>query len=222
MEKSKKKLFVGLSIAVIFVVSAGIAYFTNPPKIPNDKTSELANINQQKTYNIPIDGNFSFGAENPKITIIEFADFNCPYCKNSYSTIRQIGYKYKDQVKIIFKDYPIIQESSADIALAARCAGEQGLFWGMHDKLFAYQGQFELTDLPKLATEIGADNKKFNTCVSNKKYLNEINKDLLLGQEMNLNGTPKFFVNGYLLPGGDLPIEAWDQIIQFFLANEQK
>lgn len=221
MKKPSKKLFVGLSIAAIFLVSAIIVLISNPPKLTKNETA-TPNIKQQKTYNIPIDGNFYLGTNNPQITIVEFADFNCPHCKNSYSTIRQLSIKYKDQVKIIFKDYPVISDDSVSLALAARCAGEQGLFWGMHDKLFANQGQFSLTNLPSIAGSVGADTQKFNTCFNENKYSKEIEKDLIWGQENGLSGTPKFFVNGYLLPGGDLPIEAWEKIIQFFLANSKK
>lgn len=221
MEKSNKKLFIGLSITALFIISATIVYINNQSNLPR-KNSSLSNLSEQKTYNIPIDDNFSFGSNNPQITIIEFADFNCPHCKKSYSTIRELGYKYKDVVKIVFKDYPVIQENSADLALAARCAGEQGFFWGMHDKLFTNQGNFTSSDLPDMATKIGANKEKYNNCVNNKKYLKEIEKDLILGQEIGLKGTPKFFVNGYLLPKGDIPMEDWEKIIQFILTNSKK
>lgn len=222
MEKPNKKLIVGASLAGIFILSAIVAYFTNSPKIPSN-TDSSSTLTKQKTYEIPTAGNFSFGAEKPKITIIEFADFNCSHCKNSYPTIRQLGYKYKDKVKIIFKDYPVLENSSMDLALAARCAGEQNqnLFWAMHDKFYADQGQFSLADLPDMAKEIGVNTTAFNACLKEKKYEDQINQDFFWGQQAGIQGTPTFFVNGYLLPGGSLPPEAWEKTIQFFLANNK-
>lgn len=222
MEKPSKKLAAAGALIGLFVVCGAVAYFTNPPQLPKKEVGS-SDLIKKKIYEIPISDNFSFGAENPQITIVEFADFNCSHCKNSYSTIRQLGYKYKDRVKIVFKDYPIF-ENSLDLALAARCAGEQNqnLFWSMHDKLYANQGQFSLSDLPEMAKESGVNTAIFNACLSARKYESRIEQDLIWGQEAGIEGTPTFFINGRLIPSGDLPTEAWEKMIQFFLANPGK
>ncbi|MFH1662213.1 MAG: thioredoxin domain-containing protein [Candidatus Falkowbacteria bacterium] len=161
--------------------------------------------------------NYWIGSAKPKITIVEFADFSCAYCESAFTTIREIGLNYKNDVKIIFRDYPM-QEHSLDLAMAGRCAGEQGLFWLMHDKLFANQGIYEKNDLLILASQIGADVNKFNSCITNKKYLAEIQKDFDDAQEFEITGTPTWFINGYKI-AGDIPYDIFIQIIDELIKN---
>ena len=176
----------------------------------------LAEIDKYKTAkeNPAVSGtnNYWLGSAKPKITIVEFADFSCPNCKNSFSNIREISLKYRNDVKIIFRDYPIY-ENSINLALAGRCAGEQGLFWLMHDKLFAKQGNFSLEELPNFANQIGADVNKFNNCLKDEKYLNDIKKDYSDGELLEISGTPTWFINGYKIEG-DIPHDLFIQIVE--------
>ena len=171
------------------------------------------NSEQQKT----IEGLNSYwtGSTKPKITIVEFSDFSCPLSKNSFSKIREIGLKYKDNVKIIFRDYPLF-ENSIDLAMSARCAGEQGLFWLMHDKLFANQGVSTAEEIYELAKQIGADENRFKECISSKKYEIAIQKDFSDGQSLEITGTPVWFINGNKIEG-DIPYDTFIQIIEQFL-----
>ena len=155
------------------------------------------------------------GAANPKLTIVEFADFECPYCENAYPIIREISLKYKDSVKIIYRDYPNHQDSTIE-AMAARCAGEQGLFWPMHDKLFQNQGLSSTSDLTQLAYEIGADTTRFSTCLNSSKYLTQIQKDYTDAESLNLTGTPAWFFNGYKIEG-DIPENTFMKIVDGFV-----
>ncbi len=168
-----------------------------------------------KITKINTDGNYWFGSAKPEITIVEFADFACPYCKNSYSNIREISVNYKNKVKFVFKDYPLY-EQSFDLAMAGRCAGEQGLFWIMYDKLFQNQGAKETTELIELANQIGADVNKFDDCLSQKKYSTQIQKDFSEGEKLGLTGTPIWFINGYKIEG-DIPHDIFIQIIEELL-----
>ena len=161
------------------------------------------------------ENNYWTGAANPKITIVEFADFSCGYCKNSFTKIREISLKYKKDVKIIFRDYPAY-EHSLDLAMAARCAGEQGLFWLMHDKLFQNQGISEQEQLSALANQIGADVSRFNNCFANKKYLPNIQKDFADAEKLEITGTPTWFINGQKI-AGDIPYELFMEIVEEFI-----
>lgn len=157
--------------------------------------------------------NYWIGSAQPKVTIVEFGDFACPSCRNSFPKIREIGLKYGKDVKIVFRDYPIITEKSADLAMAARCAGEQGLFWLMFDKLYINQGISEKADLVKLARTIGADTVKFSFCLEQQKYLDNINIDIADAESLALNGTPTWFINGNKIEG-DIPYDLFIQIIE--------
>ena len=159
------------------------------------------------------DKNYWIGAAKPKITIVEFADFACPHCAKSFSKIREISVKYKNSVKIIFRDFPINAEYSAKLALAARCAGEQGLFWPAHDKLFLNQGIATDEEIKNSIKQIGLDNQRFEDCYSKQKYLAEIQADLLAGDQLGITGTPTWFINGHKI-AGDIPYELFIKIIE--------
>jgi len=203
-----------LSLFLVLLVALSF-YFVNLVKQEKAKIN-ASNVNLTgNTVEINTDNNYWLGSANPEITIIEFVDFACPYCKNSYSNIREISVKYKNKVKIIFKDYPLYDQS-VNLAMAARCAGEQGLFWVMHDKLFQNQGITEIEDLIEMANQIGADIDKFSSCLSTKKHLIPIQKDFSEGQTLDLTGTPIWFINGYKVEG-DIPHDIFIQIIEGLL-----
>lgn len=205
-------LFLGFVFAfsfyVIKILKSGLPPATQPVK--SSSTIDEKTL-QAMTKNSPW-----LGAANPQVTIIEFGDFSCTLCQESFSTIREISRKYKDQVKIIFKDFPVISENSASLALAARCANEQGLFWPMYDKLFINQGVTTQEQLSELAKQIGADTSRFTTCFNNKKYLKDIQQDYADGETLKITGTPTWFINGNKVEGA-IPHDTFINIIEQFL-----
>lgn len=209
-----------LFIALIVFTAFAFAVYNNVELLKNESSEsgiKLKNIKLSELDRIKIEGinNYWLGSNNPKITIVEFSDFACPYCKNSYFKIREISLKYKNDIKYIFRDMPLHEEST-NLAMAARCAGEQGLFWQMHDRLFQLQGINAEEDLSKLAVQIGADKNKFDACFKNNKYLPQIQKDYLDGESLKVTGTPIWFINGNKLTG-DLPMDTWEEIIGQFI-----
>ncbi len=220
MEKPSKKNIALIVFGLIILICAIIVYFIGPQDGADNESDISKKIERQtETSTVPIEGDFWFGSEKPKITIVEFSDFECPYCKESHSKIRQIGIKYKDSVKIVFKDYPV-HENSDQLAIAARCAGKQGLFWAMHDKLFANQGNFDLSSLPNIAVSVGANKKDFSDCLESGDVMIQIQKDAADGQTLGVAGTPTFFVNGYRV-AGDIPLDNWEKIINLILNQKQ-
>jgi len=158
------------------------------------------------------------GASKPKLIIVEFADFNCPYCKASYPTVREISLKYKDSVKIIFRHYPVINEDSIVLALASECANEQNKFWYMHDAFF--QNSNPYGNIGQIVSKTSLNANKFNECLESQKYLNKIKADFLAAQEANIKGTPTWFINGNKIEG-EIPKETFFKIIDLFLAKTQ-
>jgi protein-disulfide isomerase len=207
MEKPGKKTIAIFVLILIIIITAFIVNMQSRPTSPAPATGQK--------YEIPLGNNYSFGTSTPKITIIEFSDFACPYCQSVHGTIRKLGIKYQKEVKIIFRDFPI-HEESLDLAIAARCAGEQGLFWPMHDKLFALQGQFATSSLPDMAVSIGANRTVFTSCFNGQKYLRDIQTDYAAGESVGVSGTPTFFINGYKI-AGDIPENKFEEIIKQFL-----
>jgi protein-disulfide isomerase len=209
MNKLSKKAAALIILVVVIIIGALMVGLHN-----NAKPKIVANAQK---FNVPDRNNYFLGTSTPKVTIFEFSDFACPYCQQAYPIVRELSYKYRNSIKIIFKDFPI-HDNSLDLAMAARCAGEQKpeLFWAMHDKLFTLQGQFATTSLPDIAVSIGANRAAFETCLASKKYLSAIKNDYTDGQALNIAGTPTFFINGYKV-AGVIPEDKFESMIQQFL-----
>jgi protein-disulfide isomerase len=209
-------------LAILFVLfmimSAVVAYYMYDI-IKNgfeDDANTAVSSENLKEIVMGNDDNYWIGSSKPLITIVEFADFSCPYCKESFPKIREISKKYKNQVKIIFRDYPVLSDNSFELAMAGRCAGEQGLFWVMHDKLFLNQGVSTAEELLDLARQIGADEARFKKCFEGRKYNDAIKKDYDDGVKLEISGTPTWYVNGTRVEG-NIPYDIFINMIEQFI-----
>ncbi len=155
-----------------------------------------------------------WGPEDAKLVIVEFGDFQCPYCLQAYPIMKQIRNEYSDRIKLIFRDFPNIAShpDAINAALAADCANEQGQFWPYHDQLFDNQKNLSLENLKLLAAQINLNSNQFNDCLDNKKYMPEIQDDMQDGLKLGISGTPTFFINGIKVPGV-IPYETLKLII---------
>ncbi|WKZ25069.1 MAG: thioredoxin domain-containing protein [Patescibacteria group bacterium] len=159
--------------------------------------------------------NHSIGSDNPKVTIVQFSDFACPFCRVSFPVLREISIKYAEDVKIIFRDWPGHDES-IDLAMAAYCAGEQGKFWEMHDMIFQNYSDAlgkDKNNLAILAERLGVYNEKFQTCFDEKKYLQQIRQNYLDSKTLGVVGTPTWFINGRKVEGA-LTIQDLTKLIE--------
>ncbi|MCO6439312.1 MAG: thioredoxin domain-containing protein [Phycisphaerae bacterium] len=161
------------------------------------------------------------GPSDAPVTIVEFSDFQCPFCSRVGPTLKQIEDTYGDKVRISFRDFILPMHNRAmPAALAAQCANEQGKFWDYHDKLFGNQRALEDENLKSYAQDIGLDMNKFNECYNSKEYQSEIEKDMSRGRELGVTGTPAFFINGRFLSGAQ-PFDAFKAIINEELERTQ-
>jgi protein-disulfide isomerase len=164
-------------------------------------------------------GHPTLGPKNAPVTVIEFADFQCPYCKRSEDAVQEIHKKYGDQIQLVFMDFPLgFHPHAMPAANAARCANAQGKFWQYHDALFADQSKLEATDLKATAKTLGLDTAKFDACFDKNQYSDAIQKDLEEGHKLNVNGTPTFFIDGQEVVGAQ-PTESFTSIIDKELAK---
>ena len=158
---------------------------------------------------------------NPKatVTIVEFSDFQCPYCQRVRPTMTRLRELYSDRVRFAFRHYPLDFHPQAQKAgEAAACAGEQGKFWEMHDRLWDNPGKLQVDDLKAHAATLGLAAPEFATCLDSGRFAAAVEGDLRAGQEYGVSGTPAFFVNGRPLVGA-LPFEAFQQVIEDELAR---
>jgi len=138
------------------------------------------------------------GPANAPVTIVEFSDFQCPFCGNLYPVIKEIETKYKDTVRVIYRQFPLnsIHPFAQKAAEASLCAKEQNKFWEYHDSLFENQQALDVEALKTRAVNLQMDTAAFNTCLDSGKQAEVINKDILEGNKVGVTGTPALYING--------------------------
>jgi len=153
------------------------------------------------------------GPEDAKITIVEFSDFECPFCGRAIPVVEQVMEEYEGDVKLIFKDFPLsFHQNAQKAAEAAECAGEQDQYYEYHDVLFDNQTALSISDLKQYAADLGLDTEAFNSCLDNGDMAAEVQADFAAGQAVGVSGTPTFFINGQKIVGAQ-PFSAFKQII---------
>ena len=154
------------------------------------------------------------GPASAPVTLVEFSDFQCPYCARVGPALTRVEEVYGDQVRIVFKDFPLLQihNNAAKAAEAGSCANEQGKFWALHDKMFENQSKLSVAEIKQHAKEAGLDANAFDQCLDSGKQTAEWTKDLADGEKYGVTGTPAFFVNGRLL-GGAASFEKLAEVI---------
>ncbi len=163
--------------------------------------------------NVTADDSPYIGPKNASVVIIEFSDYQCPFCKRFYEqTQSKILKAYGNKIKFVFRDFPI-HPLSMNASLAADCAGEQGRYFKYHNLLFANVNEWSKTgNFSKYAEELDLNMTEFNSCFTSQKYINKVKQDKQAGIKAGVRGTPTFFINGILLSGNQ-PYSAFKTII---------
>lgn len=158
------------------------------------------------------------GPSDAKAVIVEFGDFQCPFCGRSFAPIREVMSTYQDRVKFIYRDFPIskVHPLAQKAAEAAECAFDQGKFWAMHDLLYLNQSTIDQNSFREYAEEIGLDTKKFDECLLGDMKKEEVEKDFSDGVLAGIRGTPTFFFNGYPW-AGEMGKDQFESIIKKML-----
>jgi len=154
------------------------------------------------------------GPETAPIEIVEFSDFDCPYCQRATNTIARILDEYGDQIRFVYKDYPLPSHPNAfKAAEAGNCANDQGEFWPFHDRLFESQGALDVASLKTYASELGLEAEAFTACLDSGRHASRVERDLEIGSGYGVSSTPTLFVNGRAVVGA-MPYESFVEIIQ--------
>jgi protein-disulfide isomerase len=157
-----------------------------------------------------------FGKEGAPITIVEFSDFQCPFCSRGADVVHELKAKYGNKIKLAFKQFPLpMHKDARPAAEAALCVNEQGMdkFWKFHDAAFKNQDKLDAANLEKFAKDSGANVDKYKECIGSKKHAGDVQKDMEYGEKIGVKSTPTFFVNGQLVSGA-VPIEQFAEIIE--------
>ena len=172
-----------------------------------------------KVHPVNIAGSASKGPENAKVTLVEFSDFQCPFCGRVGPTLKRIEKEYPDDVKIVFKHLPLsFHDKAQGAAEAAEAARLQGKFWEMHDKIFSKQREMSDAKYLEYAAELGLDVEKFKKDLKSPAILARINNDKRDAATLGVTGTPGFFINGRFLSGAK-PFDEFKTAIDRALAQ---
>lgn len=192
--------------------------------IPFEQVFETSadDLNEEvgRAVSVDVGDNPVKGNENAPVTIVEFSDYECPFCGRFYSeTLGKIDEKYikTGKVKLVYKDFPLdFHPEAQKAAESARCVREQkgdDGYFAMHDKLFENQQSLSIENYKKWARELGVVGSRFDECLDSGNYADEVQKDYLYGQELGVTGTPGFFINGKAISGAQ-PYSVFEQIIE--------
>ena len=244
---TKGALVLGISwgIAIVSMIAFGGLLFyvlTNKDSADNDDTlgaKTNINANQEAEEDIqepeeqeqpqpkaditklsPIsDDDYILGDEDAAVTLIEFSDFQCPFCLQHQSTLKQILDEYEGKVRLVYRHFPLttIHPDSQKSAEAAECAGEQGKFWEMHDMLFENQKELSVENLKEYAKELDLDTDEFDECLDSGKYISKIQQQTKEAIAAGITGTPGTFVNNDLVKGA-IPFEQFKLVLDQVIA----
>jgi protein-disulfide isomerase len=157
----------------------------------------------EPTMEVDDGGNPSVGPANAKVTIVEFADYECPFCARVVPTLWELTKKYEGKLRWVFRDYPLpFHKQAMPAAIAANCAGAQGKYFEAHNFLFENHNKLSEETFMQMANTLKLDSQAFNTCRSDSHQKQEIENDLAAGEKLGVNGTPTYFVNGKRIKSG--------------------
>lgn len=220
----KNIYFISGAIIIAGIIIAGAVVYTKTPQTTN--ISESLETNEKKEE---VDSRAEFitseedhirGNPEAPITIIEFSDFQCPFCKKFHPTMKQVLENYPDQVRWVYRHFPLdsIHSEARPAAEASECAAEQGKFWEFSDALFDNQEKLSQALYTELAQDLGFDMEQFNDCLSSRKYKDRVEANLQEGIKAGVKGTPGSFINGEEIPGA-VPYEYLKAAIEKALGN---
>jgi protein-disulfide isomerase len=225
----KFSILVSLVVGLVLGVVIDRAIITAPA--PLTRTPQAGAAPQQRqppkadttVWALPIDGSPVNGSPDALVTLVEFSDYQCPYCGRAHSTIQQLQKDYGSRLRVVMKEYPLvtIHPMARGAALAALAAGAQGKYWEMHNKLFANQRALDAASMEGYARDVGLDIPRYQADLANPASAALIARDTELGNGIGVSSTPAIFINGRRLPGGASPIEVFKTLIDEELAKAE-
>ncbi|RKG97900.1 thioredoxin, partial [Corallococcus carmarthensis] len=172
-------------------------------------------------FKVPVDGAPTKGSVNALVTIVEFSDYECPFCSRAHNTVEQLQKDYGSKLRVVMRQNPLsFHPHAKPAALAALAAGEQGKYWDMHDLLFANNKKLDGDSLEGYAKQIGLDVAKWKADMADSRLSATIDKEQALAQQLGASGTPAFFINGRFLSGAQ-PIDNFKALIDEELAKAE-
>ena len=224
----KRSQVLAILLPVVFILGLSSGYFLWGRAAGIAKAQQpAANSGNQavKRYDVTFEDNDPvLGPANAPVTIIEFSDYQCPYCRKWYTEVfgRLIS-TYGNKLRFVYRDFPLISShpEAEPAAIAAHCAGEQGKYWEFHDLVFSGQLGLGRTSYTQYASDLNIKIEKFTTCISSEKYKAEVENDLKYASNLGVRSTPTFFINGIAVVGAQ-PFEVFQQLMDQELGSQNQ
>lgn len=211
--------FYAALLPVAFVTGLAVGYLAwgrpgAPVNTPPESVAALPlNPTDGPRMDVSVDDDPALGPIDAPITIVEFSDFNCPYCQRfQQQTFQPLMDAFPDQIRFVYRDFPITSQDSFYAAQAAECAGDQGAYWEYHDALFSGAHGLGDSAYRQYAEDLGLDADALMTCVDDGRYADEVQADAQEAASLGVSGTPTFFINGIPLVGAQ-PLSRFTQVI---------
>lgn len=212
----RRRSFYAVLLPLAFVTGLAAGYLMwgrGSASAPETLADSPAAAATPSRMDVSVDDDPSIGPANAPITIIEFSDFNCPYCRQfNQVTFKALMDAYPNQIRFVYRDYPITSQELYVAALAAECAGDQGAYWPFHDALFSGQYDLGRDAYQAYAKSLGLDSTALLACIDSGKYGDEVQKDAHDAASLGITGTPTFFVNGLPMVGAQ-PLAQFTRVI---------
>lgn len=214
-------------LAFVFGIATGYVVWGRPQiqaqtVVDNQLAAVVTQVPQYTRYDVPFDGFPGLGPVDAPIVIVEFSDFQCPFCKRFHDeTYRQLLAAYPGKIRFVYRHLPLtsIHPEAFPSAEASMCANDQNVFWEYHDKLFENQDTLGRNLYMQIAATLKLDTTAFEECLNTGKYKELIRKDSDFALNLGVQSTPTFFINGLALVGAQ-PLETFKQVIDRELAGE--
>ena len=218
-------LVLGLVLGIFVGRATSSVGSTGPGKAPQAAAQPPRQAPKPDTtvWRLPIDGSPVEGSPDALVTLVDFSDYQCPFCGRANSTIQQLQKDYGSKLRVVMKEFPLttIHPMARGAALAVVAAGAQGKYWPMHDKLFANQTALQPAALEGYAKDLGLDEARFKADLTDPKTAAVVERDTELGNSLGVSSTPAVFINGRRLVGGAVPIDSFKALIDEELAKAE-
>lgn len=217
-----REIILAVLLPVAFVLGLGLGWLlwgADSPSAPHQADEPSAPV---RRVTVEIGDSPALGPADAPITIIEFSDYECPFCVRWHKQVYQrLMKEYEGKIRFVYRDFPLnsIHPNAAPAAIAAHCAGEQDAYFRFHDALFSSEYGLGREAYLSYAAELGLDIKAFQTCLDEERYADKVEADVRYGYSIGVSSTPTFFVNGIAIVGAQ-PYEIFQQLIEKELAGQ--
>lgn len=220
IKKGGNVYWLPLAVVIAGVLIAGAVVFNKSGSKTEDIKGEAkqgveeeAKVDGDEIVDVSIDDDAIRGDEKAKVTIVEFSDYECPFCVKAEATMKKILENYKGKVRWVYRDFPMTYHKNAQLAAeASEAAHKQGKYWEYHDMLFENKDKLDKESLIGYAEKLGLNIEQFKSDLESGKYKDEVAKDFADGEKAGVDGTPAFFVNGRKIVGAQ-PYEEFSKVI---------